>query len=579
MSTEVYIAGAVIAGLGIGWLLRSLRKTPPDGRVEAELRSQVELLKADLRRSADERVQAESGRAAADASRIAAEQQRMTAIADVASLTAELKAVTEQSASTSAALATAEANEAAANRLAADQKQGADEQYRLLKEMSDKNAAALQSDLAAAEKDLRTTRERLDVVATALATAEANCKAAEEKNIELKRTHEEQFRGLKENHEKALADLRDAFRALSAEALKQSQPEFLRLANETLAKFNESAKGDLAQRQEAISTLVKPLEEQLKIYQQRLAQSETTQATTLGEVSKHLSTLAQQSLALSTETLQLRRVLSSSQARGRWGEETLRRVVEAAGMSAHCDFSEQTQVEDKKPDLIVRLPGDRIIIVDAKVPDLDFLNALGTSDELKRADLLKAHAEKLRSTIKALADRDYPSQFSNSLDHVVLFLPAESLFSAALEGDSDMIVWAAQRRILLTTPASLIALLRSVSVSWQQHEQTVNAKEIAEAAAELFSRVATFAKHFATIGAGLERAATAYNDAVGSYDRSVRPSGERIVKLGADAGSKTLASPENVTVQLRTPPSIKERPQPAIGAVAAAIISTSKSEV
>jgi DNA recombination protein RmuC len=223
-------------------------------------------------------------------------------------------------------------------------------------------------------------------------------------------------------------------------------------------------------------------------------------------------------------------------------------------MSAHCDFTEQTQSEDKKPDLIVRLPGERVIIVDAKVPDLDFLNALGAADEIKRAESLKAHAEKLRATIKALADRDYPSKFEKSLDHVVLFLPAESLFSAALEGDSDLIVWAAQRRILLATPASLIALLRSVSISWQQHEQTMNAKEIAEAASELFSRVATFAKHFVTIGAGLERASSAYNDAVGSYDRSVRPSGERLLKLGTDAGGKALANPELLATQLRQAP-------------------------
>lgn len=400
----------------------------------------------------------------------------------------------------------------------------------------------------------RSSAERLKAEgarAAAEARLEANLKSAEERNTELKRTHEEQFRVLRENHDKALADLRDAFKALSADALKQSQPEFLRLANETLAKFNESAKGDLVQRQEAIATLVKPLEEQLKVYQQRLAQSETTQAATLGEVSKHLSTLEQRSAVLSVETVQLRKILSSNQARGRWGEETLRRVVEAAGMSVHCDFILQAQSDDKKPDLIVRLPGDRSIIIDAKVPDLDFLHTLGTSDEVRRAELLKAHADKLRATIKELSERDYPAQFPNSLDHVVLFLPAESLLSVALEGDSEMIVWAAQRRISLATPASLIALLRSVNLSWQQHEQTVNAKEIAAAAAELFSRVATFAKHFATIGAGLERAASAYNDAVGSYDRSVRPSGERVLELGTDAGGKMLPEPKVLGVPLR----------------------------
>lgn len=554
MNSSLFLLLGIALGIVIGWLLRAAKKSAPDSRVEEELRTQLTALRGDLEKSASERLQAESARSAAEASKQAAEQQRLAANEQAAGIASELKAANEKLAAVTSTLATAEANGLAASRQTADQKHAFDEQYRILRESGEKAVGALQATLTTTEAELKVLRERFDLTATTLASAEANLKASEERTAEQRRTHEEQYRTLKETHDKALADLREAFKALSADALKQSQPEFLRLANETLAKFNESAKGDLAQRQESIATLVKPLEEQLKIYQQRLAQSETTQSATLGEVTKHLSTLAQQSLALSSETLQLRKVLSSSQARGRWGEETLRRVVEAAGMSAHCDFTEQTQSEDKKPDLIVRLPGDRFIIVDAKVPDLDFLNALGTADELKRAEALKAHAEKLRATIKALAERDYPSQFPNSLDHVVLFLPAESLFSAALEGDSEMIVWAAKRRILLTTPASLIALLRSVSVSWQQHEQTVNAKEIAEAAAELFSRVATFAKHFVTIGAGLERANTAYNDAVGSYDRSVRPSGERVLKLGTDAGSKTLASPELLAAQLRPPP-------------------------
>jgi DNA recombination protein RmuC len=554
MNPILMLVVGIVIGIVVGWLIRVSKTAAPDTRIESELRSQLDALRRDLEKSAGERLQAESARAAAEASKQAAEQQRQLAIDQAGALAVELKAANDKLAEVSSSLAAAEANEAATARQAGEQKKALEEQYRVMKEMSENALATVQQDLAAALAEAKGLRERMDTTTTALASTEASLKAANERNLELKRVHDEQYRTLKESHEKALADLRQAFSALSAEALKQAQPEFLRLANETLAKFNESAKGDLAQRQESIATLVKPLEEQLKIYQQRLAQSETTQAEKLGEVSKHLSTLTQQSMALSTETLQLRKVLSSSQARGRWGEETLRRVVEAAGMSAHCDFTEQAQSEDKKPDLIVRLPGERVIIVDAKVPDLDFLNALGAADEIKRAESLKAHAEKLRATIKALADRDYPSQFEKSLDHVVLFLPAESLFSAALEGDSDLIVWAAQRRILLATPASLIALLRSVSISWQQHEQTMNAKEIAEAASGLFSRVATFAKHFVTIGAGLERASSAYNDAVGSYDRSVRPSGERLLKLGTDAGGKTLPNSELLANQLRQAP-------------------------
>jgi DNA recombination protein RmuC len=350
-------------------------------------------------------------------------------------------------------------------------------------------------------------------------------------------------------------DLREAFKALSADALKATQPEFLRLANETLSKFQETAKGDLAQRQESIKTLVEPLKQQLDVYQKRLQQSETSQSQALGEVKKHLEHLAQQSLSLSSETLQLRKVLSSNQARGRWGEETLRRVVEAAGMSAHCDFTEQAQSGDSKPDMIVRLPGERVIIVDAKVPDLEFLQAVDEADPMKRSEALIAHARKLKDTVKQLADREYPRQFENSLDYVVLFIPAESLFSAALEGDHDLIVWAAQKRILLATPTSLIALLRSVSVSWQQHAQTQNAKDINEAAQELFTRVTKFTEHFEKIRGGLEKANNAYNDAVGSYERMVRPSGERLQKLAATEGGKQLADPTPLDATLRLPPS------------------------
>ncbi|MEI7881251.1 MAG: DNA recombination protein RmuC [bacterium] len=404
------------------------------------------------------------------------------------------------------------------------------------------------------EAELTQTRAALTQAQTMLASATANQAATENLLAEQRQRHDQALKEARLAQDKAILDLREAFKALSADALKQTQPEFLRLANETLAKFQESAKGDLAQRQQSIATLVKPLEEQLKTYQQRLQQSEAAQSTTLGEVKKHLETLATQSQSLSNETLQLRRVLSSNQARGRWGEETLRRVVEAAGMSAHCDFVEQAQSGDSKPDLIVRLPGDRLIIVDAKVPDLDFLNAMEAADPVKRAEALASHAAKLKGTIKALADRDYPRQFPNALDYVVLFLPAESLFSAALEGDRDLIIWAAGKQIMLATPASLIALLRSVSVSWQQYAQTENAQAIAEAAQELYNRVTKFTEHFESIRDGLEKANNAFNGAVGSYERMVRPSGEKLLKLGGGTTAKVLADVPVLNATLRLPP-------------------------
>ena len=417
------------------------------------------------------------------------------------------------------------------------------------------------------EKDTEANSLRLELAQTQsrLATATAESAAARASILEQQRVHEESERRLKETHgqwvaelrtsqEKSLADLKQSFAGLSAEALKQNGPEFLRLANETFTRFQESAKGDLSLREQRIESLVKPLEDQLKAYQARLQQSDSLQSTALGEVRRQVEELSTHSQTLSSETHRLRAVLSSNQARGRWGEETLRRVVEASGMSAHCDFVEQVREGDSKPDLIVRLPGLRVIIVDSKVPDLEFLAAVDSEEEGRRNAALAEHAAKMKSTIKALADRDYPAQFNNALDHVVLFVPAESLFSAALEGDRDLIVWAAERQILLATPASLIALLRSVAVSWQAHEQSQNAQQIAEAAQTLYERVNRFVEHFERIRDGLSKATKAYDDAVGSYERMVRPSGERLARLGGGVDSRTLPEIRTLDTSLRQAP-------------------------
>lgn len=409
----------------------------------------------------------------------------------------------------------------------------------------------LRQQLGQRETQLKQSAECLTETKAALAAAQANQAAAERILADQKQLHEQNLRDARAAQEKAIADLREAFKALSADALKQSAPEFLRLAEQSFGRLQEAAKGDLDKRQESIKVLVEPLKQQLETYQKNLQQSTATQSSTLGEVKKELELLAQQSASLASETQQFRMVLKSNQARGKWGEETLRRVVEAAGMSAHCDFTEQTASGENRPDLIVRLPGDRVIIVDAKVPDFDFLNALETADAGRRADALAAHAAKLRGTIKALADRDYPHEFANALDYVVLFVPAESLFSAALEADRDLIVWAADKRILLATPASLIALLRSVAVSWQQHAQTENAQKIAAAAQEFYARVLKFAEHFERIRTGLDRTNSAFNDAVASFQTRVRPAGERLAELGGANAARELPDVPPVDSTLR----------------------------
>ena len=507
--TVVELAVVSIAGLGAGfvagWVARGQRTPPPaapDTRLEAELRAQAAAHHAEAQRLQSALADAAAGRAAAEAARVASDERSRSLGEETASARAGEKSARD-------------------------------------------HASSLETALAAARAEMEAGRARL----------EDQARFHERQAREAQERHEAALRELREAGDRALAALRDQFKATAAEALAANNPRFLEMANELLARFKAGADGDLSQRHERIAALVRPLEEQLRTYQQRLQQAESQQQAALGQVHEQLKSLASQSQVLSSETQRLRVVLGSNQARGRWGEETLRRVVEAAGLSAHCDFDVQVQEGDKKPDLVVRLPGERVIVVDSKVPDLEFLDALGASDESRRAEALREHAAKLRATIKALAERDYPRQFPSALDHVVLFVPAESLFSAALEGDRDLIVWAAEKRILLATPASLIALLRSVAVSWQQHEQSRNAQEIAAAAQELFARVAKLAEHLGRIRKGLETANDAYNDAVGSYEGRVRPQGEKLARLGGAAPGKELVEIPPVATALRLPPS------------------------
>lgn len=414
--------------------------------------------------------------------------------------------------------------------------------------------AELRGQLQQRDAELAATREKLAAEQQGRVAAETKVQNAAVRLVEQQQQQAQALADLKAAQDKALGDLREAFAALSLKALKETQPEFLRLANETFEKLAKTAEGNLKARQEAIDGVVKPLKDQLAEYQKRLQTAEQKQTETLGAVTQHLKALQDQSQSLAGETNKLRLVLSSSQARGRWGEETLRRVVEAAGMSTHCDFVEQTAAGETRPDMLVKLPGDRVIIVDSKVPDLDFLGALQTADETTRREKLATHAAKLKATIQALAKREYPKQFPDALNKVVLFVPAESLLSAALEGDPNLIVDAAAQDILLATPSSLIALLYAVAMSWQQDAQTRNAREIGEAGKELFERVTKFIEHFAGIREGIEKAGKAFDNALGSYERRVRPSGEKLIKLAGGLAEAELPEIKPADTVLRQLP-------------------------
>ena len=304
------------------------------------------------------------------------------------------------------------------------------------------------------------------------------------------------------------------------------------------------AKGDLETRQKAIDGLVSPLKESLGRYEQQILEMEKTRQKAYGTLDEQLRTLAQANKRLEEETKNLASALSSPlKARGRWGELTLRRVVELAGMSEHCDFTEQetiaTETGRQRPDMIVNLPGNRRIAVDAKVPLQAFLDAVNPEKtEEERAKALATHGELVRGHMNQLAERKYWEQVGPELELVVLFLPGESFFSAALEQDRQLIDDGMQKKVVLATPTTLIALLRSAAYLWQQEKITENAKEISELGREVYDRLKTFLGHFQTVGTSIGRAVESYNKAVGSMEGRVLVSARKFKELGAAAGGR-----------------------------------------
>ncbi len=365
-------------------------------------------------------------------------------------------------------------------------------------------------------------RMKLEAERTARAIAETRLEEA-------KRGIEEQKRLLDEAKEA----LKDTFNALSADALKSNNQMFLELAKKTLENLLIEAKGDLGRRQEAISGMLKPLKEALEQYQRRIRQIEQD----YGGLKEHIKDLTK-------ETSNLATALKVPQVRGRWGEITLRRVVEVAGMSKYCDFEEQpsVQTEDgrRRPDLIVRLPGGRTVVVDAKAPLDAYMDAIESEDEDNRQKALLRHVQAIKKHMQELSSRSYWSQFDPSPDFVVLFLPGESFFSAALEQDRGLIEDGISRRVILATPTTLIALLRTVAYGWQQQQITENAKRIWQTGAELFDRVYKFSEHLSKIGEGLSKAIDSYNSSVGSWTSRVIPSARKLKELGAASQGKDI---------------------------------------
>jgi DNA recombination protein RmuC len=353
----------------------------------------------------------------------------------------------------------------------------------------------------------------------------------------LERVAADQQRGASEQQREALADTLERLMAVNRNAM---------------AGERDLAAADLDQRRAAVQHLVEPIAESLRVMSERLGQLEISRQSAYAGLTEQVRSLQDAQELLRNEAANLVTALRAPAARGRWGEIQLRRVVEMAGMMAHCDFTEQTTVttDDRRirPDLVVRLPGKKTVVVDAKVALEAYLQAVEADDDTAARTALQRHARQVRTHVDQLATKAYWSQFASAPDFVVLFVPGDQLLSAALEHDPALMEHAVANNVLLATPVTLIALLRAVAYGWQQEKLAENASQIAALGRELHDRIGTFAAHFAKVGRSLDRAVTSYNDAAGSLESRVLVQARRFQDLSVT----DCEIPEPVAIEKRT---------------------------
>jgi DNA recombination protein RmuC len=356
--------------------------------------------------------------------------------------------------------------------------------------------------------------------------------------------------------EEATNRLKETFNSLSSEALKSNNKAFLDLAKTTLETYLTSAQGDLAKRQAVISETLKPIKESLENYEKNLKEIEKTRLTAYGDIKNYLDGLKLSQDGLQKETNALVTALKTSQVRGKYGEIGLRRVVEFAGMNDYCDFEEQVSVTTEdgrlRPDMIVKLPGNRRVIVDSKVPLAAYMQAFETTDEKIKNEFLVSHSKAVREHLKDLSTKAYWSQFTDTPDFVVLYMQIESSFGAALEFDRNLIEDGISNRIIFATPTTIITLLRTVAFSWQQEKISENAQKIQEVGVELYNRISTLVEHISRVGDNLKSAVDNYNKAVGSIETRFIPHAKKLKELGAADQNKELSELQPVDRTIRT---------------------------
>jgi DNA recombination protein RmuC len=395
-----------------------------------------------------------------------------------------------------------------------------------------------------------------------LRTLAADAARAGELDRALERAHHDL------EHEQALAEQRlaavteaqarmsESFKALSAEALQSNMSQLAELAKAQLATAHAEARGDLDKRRDQVEQLVAPIREQLGRVDTQLSKLDQERRTSHVRLEAQLKTLGEHGERLRVETSALVTALRKPNTRGQWGQMQLRNVVEAAGMSRHCDFSEQASYAGEeatlRPDMLVRLPGGKSVVVDAKAPLQGLLDAYEAPDEATREAHLRDHARLLRKHVRQLGDKAYWSRLDSTPDMVVMFLPGESLIGPALDADPELLQDAMARRVLIATPTTLLALLHAVAYGWQQERVAESAQAISELGRELHTRLVKLSSHLSTLGNRLNGAVKSYNEAIGSYESRVLPGARKFADHGAVAEGTELPALEEVSARARS---------------------------
>jgi len=354
--------------------------------------------------------------------------------------------------------------------------------------------------------------------------------------------------------EKARAQLTETFTALSSQALKNNNEEFLKLAQENLKQYQAQAVNELEKKEKSIEHLLNPIKETLSKTEEQIRSMEKDREKSHGALSEQLTSMAQSQATLQDETRKLVTALRRPEVRGQWGEMTLKRLAELAGMVEHCDFFEQEQVQTDegalRPDMIVRMPDGREIVVDVKTPLDAYINAIEAVDDNERQIQLSRHTKNVKQRINELADKAYWQQFKNAPDFVVLFIPGDQFLSAALDQEPAILENALARQVILATPTSFVALLRAVGYGWRQEQLAENAEHIKTVGEELYGRLQTFTEHLQKLGKSLDSGMKHYNSAVGSFDSRVLPSARKFNEMGIATDNK-LKQPSQVETAAR----------------------------